>query len=81
MFRVPFANLDMGDWDTFCAVCGAVTVRPWQDESEDESQREEPSYDPAIITHGEMEWLGNMTLLTQNTRNSAYTEYATSLSS
>lgn len=57
----------MGDWDTFCFICGAATaevhVAPKDQPGDDEDVYVENKYDEDVIGDEDMEWFQKARLL------------------
>ncbi|KAH8891272.1 hypothetical protein GQ53DRAFT_746770 [Thozetella sp. PMI_491] len=52
----------MGDWDIYCAICGAVTHRRGGGDDE---------YDPKVVTETTTEWMEDVRILGENTNSTA----------
>ncbi len=53
-------------WDTYCAVCGAVTGKPYgaiRDRDDDDGTS---GYDPDLLCEDDMEWLNRVRLIGYN---------------
>ncbi len=57
----------MGEWDAYCAVCGAVMYNPvFADDQVAEDVDDEGSYDPALVSRADLDWLASVRILGWN---------------